>query len=91
MSVRILYQGTINRSYLRNKTKDDIIELYMGTLDELDKANAQLKRLVNSICEFEEIKYSGEILDDAIRHLEAYGLWFPDDPSLPTVEQGEGR
>lgn len=79
MSKTVLYQGTINRAYLRNKTKDEIIDLLMGNLDELDAANRQLKRLANSLCEFEELKYSGEVLDDAIEHLRAYGLWFPDE------------
>lgn len=75
MSKRILWQGKITPEYLKRIDRDEQIRMHMGTLDELDKANAQLKRLVNSICEFEEIKYSGEVLDDAIRHLDAYGLW----------------
>lgn len=80
MSITVLYQGTINRAYLRKKTKDDIIELYMGTLNELDKANGQLKRLCNCLCEFEDQPgCCGETLDDAINHLRAYRLWFPDD------------
>lgn len=82
MSKRILWQGTITPEYLKRIDRDEQVRLHMGTLGELDKANAQLKRLVNVVLELEDKpKHIGETLNEAIRHLDAYGL----APNIPFV------
>lgn len=72
MGTTLISCSTISRSYLRNKTKDEIIELYMGTLNELDAANG----LIRDLCSRDS---RDEAYIRAIDHLLAYGVLKPSD------------
>lgn len=95
MSTRIIWQGTINRRYLSGKCKSDIIELYMGTLNELDQALGHIAVLVRNLREGEGFRYDigprmEEKITSAEAHLAAYGVdpfAFKNTP-LPT-ESGD--
>ncbi len=97
MSVVVLYQGTITRKYLRNKTKDDVIDLMMGTLSELDVANKKICDLVRMLREGEGVRYDiGERMEAYIvgaeSHLRAYGIDPENVQSVtPPITLEEGR